>query len=364
MKRFADTNASAAPWSYPAGPAQGGDSACTRTTSGTRGTWALVLAGDNGARLQAPTVGADGTAVPRQYCTVNGHQSLLASAIHSAEQVASRARTLAVVSAEHGRWWQTCVSGLSSDNVIVQPRNRGTAPGILLPLLEILDRDPEADVVVFAADHDLADENALRRGIRQALPGLRKSVNGVVLLGVGADDAHPDQGYILPSRSAHDGTYRVRRFAEKPQCSVARRLIAAGALLNSHIIVARASRLLELFVQQCPVITRVLMDARQDSLADSGWSLETAYRVIPTIDFSRQILVGAESMLRVVRLSRCNWRDLGTPERSAKWYSRNHCQQLPAGWVRGVEAARVPDLLPSHLRHSLTRREPHLEEMS
>jgi hypothetical protein len=41
------------------------------------------------------------------------------------------------------------------------------------------------------------------------------------------------------------------------------------------------------------------------------------YRDLPLIDFSRQVLQGAESMLRVLRVPRCGWNDLGTPKRLA-----------------------------------------------
>jgi mannose-1-phosphate guanylyltransferase len=42
------------------------------------------------------------------------------------------------------------------------------------------------------------------------------------------------------------------------------------------------------------------------------------YHALPNIDFSRQVLQGAESMLRVLRVPACGWSDLGTPKRLAK----------------------------------------------
>jgi hypothetical protein len=50
----------------------------------------------------------------------------------------------------------------------VQPCNRGTAPGVLLPLVAILDRDPEAVVLLLPSDHFVADEPALARSLRAA----------------------------------------------------------------------------------------------------------------------------------------------------------------------------------------------------
>jgi hypothetical protein len=42
------------------------------------------------------------------------------------------------------------------------------------------------------------------------------------------------------------------------------------------------------------------------------------YRDLPDIDFSRQILQGAEPVLRVMQVPRCGWSDLGTPKRLAE----------------------------------------------
>jgi hypothetical protein len=41
------------------------------------------------------------------------------------------------------------------------------------------------------------------------------------------------------------------------------------------------------------------------------------YRDLPYVDFSRQILQGAESVLRVLQVPCCGWSDLGTPKRLA-----------------------------------------------
>jgi mannose-1-phosphate guanylyltransferase len=42
------------------------------------------------------------------------------------------------------------------------------------------------------------------------------------------------------------------------------------------------------------------------------------YRDLPEVDFSRHILQGADSMLRVLQVPRCGWSDLGTPKRLAQ----------------------------------------------
>ena len=47
-------------------------------------------------------------------------------------------------------------------------------------------------------------------------------------------------------------------------------------------------------------------------------ALNGLYDVLPTLDFSRQILQGREAQLRVLRVPACGWTDLGTPDRVGK----------------------------------------------
>lgn len=103
-------------------------------------TWALVLAAGEGSRLRSLTTAADGTAVPKQFCSLLGGPSLLQEALHRAQSIAPRERICTVVAEHHRRWWQRALWSVPAANVIAQPANRGTAIGILLPVLHIRSR--------------------------------------------------------------------------------------------------------------------------------------------------------------------------------------------------------------------------------
>ena len=116
-------------------------------------TWAVVLAAGEGTRLASLTRDAAGNAVPKQFCSLNGGRSLVQDAIQRARQVVTLDRTCAIVAEHHARYWRKALHSLPSENIIVQPRNRGTANGVLLSVLSILERDPFARTVFLPADH-------------------------------------------------------------------------------------------------------------------------------------------------------------------------------------------------------------------
>lgn len=281
-------------------------------------TWAIVLAGGEGSRLRSLTTTTSGVAVPKQFCSLRGGPSLLHEALRRAESIASPEHICTVVSQQHRRWWLHALSAIPKANIIVQPRNCGTANGVLLPLLYILARDPEARVVLLPSDHHVRDEQILAASLRRAVQELSTRCGQILLIGILPEEMDPDLGYIMPG--IRDGAVStVVRFIEKPDATLARILVDAGALWNAFIVAATARALLDVFIQRFPrVVVRmravVAHNQFHPGLSTAAMDL---YRDLPDIDFSREILQGAEPMLRVLTVPHCGWSDLGTPKRLA-----------------------------------------------
>jgi mannose-1-phosphate guanylyltransferase len=117
-----------------------------------------------------------------------------------------------------------------------------------------------------------------------------------------------------------DGDLRkVDRFVEKPDASSARALVEAGAVWNAFIVAGRARAILHLYSRRFHKIVLAMRAVVAQSRITSGSSRAAIdlYRELPQIDFSRDILEGAESALRLLQVPRCGWSDLGTPKRLA-----------------------------------------------
>lgn len=279
-----------------------------------RNPWTVILAAGDGNRLRSLTT-TNGVAVPKQYCSLRGGPSLLQEAMLRAERVSPPGRIGAVVAAQHRRWWSPALATMPAANITVQPENRGTAVGVLLPLLRIELRDPQSHVVLLPSDHHVRDEDVLARTLRRATRNLSQGGCAVTLLGIQPDDPDPELGYVLPAPG--DGPVRrVVRFVEKPDRTVASHLVAEGAVWNSFIVVASLAGLLDLYARRHPSLVAELRRAVQHDAA-TGTAHETAslYRELPTLDFSRDVLQGQEERLGVVTVPNCGWSDLGTPHR-------------------------------------------------
>jgi len=278
-------------------------------------TWAVVLAAGEGTRLASLTRDAVGNSVPKQFCSLNGGSALVHDALQRARHIAPPEQVCAIVAQQHSRYWRKALQSLSPRNVIVQPQNRGTANGVLLCVLAILDRDPLARIVFLPADHFVLDESALARALRDLVVHLSHNPDGLTLIGIEPDEADPELGYIVPGRTLSDGSRTVARFVEKPPVHIARELFNAKALWNSFIFAANGASLLGLLRQR--IVSSVEDIATALACDDSSHALAQTYERLDSVDFSRAIMQGAEKSLRVIAAPQCGWTDLGTPKRVA-----------------------------------------------
>src|SRR5262245_39381555 len=122
--------------------------------------WALVLAAGDGTRLRELTT-RNGIATPKQYCSLRGGRSLLGDVLARAGRCVPRRRIVVVVAEQHRRFWERELADFPPENIVVQPSNRGTAAGILLPLLTVLERDPGARLAVLPSDHFVVRESVM-----------------------------------------------------------------------------------------------------------------------------------------------------------------------------------------------------------
>ena len=289
--------------------------------------WAIVLAGGGGSRLKGCTVDSAGHHVPKQFCIVDGTRTLLQLAIARAERLVGREQVVVVVSSQHRKWWVPQLTGiLPHGNVVIQPLSRGTAVGVLLPLLEVLARDPDANLVLLPADHYFRDEARLESVIRATLEHTRENPFTAVLVGIEPESATSDFGYIVPRTASGDSPRKVVSFVEKPASDTARALIARGALWNTMILATSGRYLLRTIRDRFPHSTSALRVA----MASAGdpecleRALMAIYPSLTTIDLSHDVLQCSDCSLAVATATDVGWMELGTPDRVARFWDEIH----------------------------------------
>ncbi len=152
--------------------------------------------------------------------------------------------------------------------IIAEPVGRNTAPAIGLAAVLIARDDPKAVMAVLPADHYIADEEGFRATLRRAEEEAGQDC--LVTLGIKPDRPETGYGYIEADQTLSGaGSYRVRRFVEKPALEKALTFLAAGNFYwNSGMFVWQAGVILREMETNMPELAAAL--GRLDLSGDSG----------------------------------------------------------------------------------------------
>jgi mannose-1-phosphate guanylyltransferase len=311
--------------------------------------WGLVLAAGDGRRLQSYIQTLRGENLPKQYVNFVGRRSMLEHTIDRAKKLISPRRIVTIVSRQHLQFTTVRRQLIRQPptNVIVQPENRETLPGILLPLMHLYKCCSESIVAVFPSDHFILEEDRFMDYVAQAALAVAHDPARLVLLAVEPQDPETEYGYVVPR--ANDGhlsiwgTRGAVRFVEKPNAAMARGLIESGALWNTMIMVFKVRTLLQLIQNLCPAM---YLDFRR-ILPVLGSANETKvvneiYRTLEPMNFSKVFLerlaAVSPELISVLPVLQVSWSDWGSPERLLR------AQEL-------LTASRVSTSSPSCKRH-------------
>ncbi len=290
--------------------------------------WAVLLAGGAGIRMQALTRRISGDSRPKQFCPIVGRKTLLEQTRERIEPLFARNRQVFLLSRDHERYYREQLTEAGESLSLVQPMNRGTGTAMILALVNILERDADAIVGFFPCDHYYSCDDSFQATVRSAAAAARQHPDSLVS---GRGGSQLPRGGVRMDRtrtgrfSFRGGTIiQVKRFWEKPPAHVARALLARGCLWNTFVTVGRAATFLEVFCSQVP---QAVTSLRQ---AIANVSLDSAYYLLPAVDFSRDVLTHVTRRLQVLRDRTSGWVDLGSPARVLATLTQNG---IEADWV-------------------------------
>ncbi len=146
---------------------------------------------------------------------------------------------------------------LPEDNILAEPISRNTAPCIAFAAIKLLQRDPDATMVVLPADHVIRNVKKFQKVLSVCIEAAQY---GDALYTIGIEPTHPATGYGYIQYTvgeeimdAGPHAYPVKTFAEKPNVATAERFLDSGDFLwNSGIFIWRADAILKAVREHLP----------------------------------------------------------------------------------------------------------------
>lgn len=305
--------------------------------------WAIILAGGDGTRLQWLTRQVVGDTRPKQFCPLFGGETLLDCTRQRVDLLVRSDRQLVVVTRPHEAYYRYLAGELAPGRLVVQPHNRGTAPGIVYSLLQVACLAGDVPVAIFPSDHYVSDDRKFMSYASRALEVVRALPDIVVLLGIESSEAETEYGWIEPAKSRLpiDGepVFPIRRFWEKPSALIAQRLLAREYLWNSFVMVGWLSTFLDLIEMTAPELSvafepvRLTLGSRKE-----GTAVDRVYAPLPAMCFSYRVLARQSGYLATLPVKGVEWSDWGNPRRV---FACLHRMGSEPPWLAPLEAAAV-----------------------
>lgn len=227
----------------------------------------VIMAGGSGSRLWP----LSRVLYPKQFLCLKGELTMLQSTLHRLDGIPCESPV--VICNEQHRFIvaeQLRQLHMLTENIILEPAGRNTAPAIALAALAAKRQCPDNNplMLVLAADHVIQNEDAFRDAVRAAMPFAE--AGKLVTFGIVPDQPETGYGYIrrgevhnLTNDATDAVAFNVAQFVEKPNLATAQNYVNTGEYYwNSGMFLFRADRYLEELAKFRPDI----LDACQQAM--------------------------------------------------------------------------------------------------
>ena len=189
----------------------------------------VVMAGGSGSRLWP----LSRVLYPKQFLCLKGDLTMLQTTVNRLHGV--ECESPVVICNEQHRFIvaeQLRQLNKLTENIILEPAGRNTAPAIALAALAAKRSSPDCDplMLVLAADHVIQQEDAFRDAVRAAIPYAESGK--LVTFGIVPDLPETGYGYIrrgsVTPGEGDSVAFDVAQFVEKPNLETAQAYVANG----------------------------------------------------------------------------------------------------------------------------------------
>jgi mannose-1-phosphate guanylyltransferase len=253
---------------------------------------------------------------PKQFHAFEGNQTMIQSAFHRVDAIASAEDRYVSTGSAHGDLVRTQIPELDDAHLIVEPALRNTGPAVGLECVLLEHHAPGCTIASLGSDHHIGKPDEFCRLLSAAEEALVEHPDSLILVGVKPWCAETGYGYIQKGPVFHEASgvpiYEVGDFKEKPDAPTAEEWYQSGDYLwNSNMFVWRADVVLGLFEQFEPEIYAGLMEIKSAlGTSDEKKVMEAVYPTLKEIAIDNAILEKADKVAVVE--ADIDWSDIGS----------------------------------------------------
>jgi mannose-1-phosphate guanylyltransferase len=251
---------------------------------------AVIMAGGSGTRFWPQSRKQR----PKQLLRLAGPRTMIQDTVDRVAGFIHAEQTWVVTNRQQAVETARQLGQVPPDQILIEPCGRNTAPCIGLAAIRLLDRDPNAVMLVMPADHVIGTKPQFEAGVRQAMALVESDPLALVLFGVPPSYPATGFGYIERGKAFanHAASFQVASFREKPDRETAEQFVATGMFYwNCGIFVWRADRILQALAEHEPAIHQKLEELKP-AIRANNWdnALETLFPEMKSISIDYAVL--------------------------------------------------------------------------
>ncbi|MDX2063960.1 MAG: mannose-1-phosphate guanylyltransferase [Bacteroidia bacterium] len=229
---------------------------------------------------------------------------------------------------------------LPPSQVLAEPVGRNTGPCIAYGTSHIAALDPDAQLLVAAADHLITNEALFHADLRRALALV---AHQPVFVTLGITPTRPDTGYgyiqYVEPAAETGNVFKVKTFTEKPSLEIAQSFLESGEFLwNSGMFIFSANTLQAALHQFQPDLYALFQEyAATIGTPSQEPTLAQVYSQCRSISIDVGVMEKADNVY-VIR-STFGWSDLGTWRSLYEQLTKDATGSLHVGQVQAYGSA-------------------------
>ncbi len=233
--------------------------------------YAVIIAGGSGTRFWP----LSREKMPKQLLKIGGIDTLIQETVGRVLPLIPKENIFVVTNQgladDIDRQLSARFDGPWAANIIIEPEARNTAPALGLAALHLRRIDPDAIMVVLAADHSIRKTDEFLGLIKTAR--MAAQLDYLVTLGIKPDRPETGFGYIKAGKPCEGqgipGVCRVEAFVEKPNLETAKEYLRQGAYYwNSGMFIWKTSTFLDEIQKLQPALYQGLMEIQESIGSD------------------------------------------------------------------------------------------------
>ncbi|MCX6809823.1 MAG: sugar phosphate nucleotidyltransferase [Candidatus Berkelbacteria bacterium] len=278
--------------------------------------YAVIMAGGTGTRLWPMSR----TAKPKQFHKLVSDKTLIQETYDRVKKAIPADNIFISTNTKYGEEIKRQLPDVQSENFIIEPAKKNTAPALLYLAAEIYRKDKDAVIATLASDHVVQNVDVFSNSLKTAFKTAEKYPDHLILVGINPTRPDTGLGYIkmgsVRTEIDKERIFEVDKFLEKPDLKMAEKYLQSWEYLwNAAYYFFSVKQLLGWFKEFVPKTYKTIMEIDKLKVQGGNGATQTKikelFQKVEDEQFETAVIEKLDPKKVLVIPADLGWSDIG-----------------------------------------------------